>query len=91
MLSVSWPAFIGTMCLSSISILIFLLEISLVLCKDVNESIFKTVKTESGHVTGKLEATIRHHQKFYAFRGIPYAKPPIGGLRFKVMLITIFT
>jgi carboxylesterase type B len=34
------------------------------------------------HLTSKCEKT------FYAFRGIPYAKPPVGPLRFKVSAFT---
>lgn len=36
---------------------------------------------------GKLKGTIRKNYKgedFYAFLGIPFAKPPVGELRFKV-------
>lgn len=38
---------------------------------------------------GKLAGTIlqsRNATKFYAFFGIPYAKPPIGELRFQVSI-----
>lgn len=36
---------------------------------------------------GKLQGTIKKNYKdedFYAFLGIPFAKPPVGDLRFKV-------
>ena len=46
-----------------------------------------TVKTESGYVRGQTELTLLEKQPFYAFKGIPYAKPPIGDLRFKVNIL----
>lgn len=42
---------------------------------------------ELGTVRGNLMTT-RLGQSFYAFRGIPYTKPPIGALRFKVRFPT---
>jgi carboxylesterase type B len=41
------------------------------------------VSVEQGKLKGKISTNIRHG-KFYSFQGIPYAKPPIGELRFKV-------
>lgn len=41
------------------------------------------VKTNSGRLLGSLENSIEGF-KYYAFKGIPYAKPPVGDLRFKV-------
>lgn len=42
------------------------------------------VKTESGEVQGITAKTLLNQRQFYSFRGIPYAQPPIGDLRFKV-------
>ncbi|KAJ8310832.1 hypothetical protein KUTeg_012697 [Tegillarca granosa] len=42
---------------------------------------YKTVTTCSGPVKGIVE--YRGNKKVYNFRGIPYAKPPIGDLRFR--------
>lgn len=47
-----------------------------------NDSII--VKTKSGEIEGIAEHTILDRREFYSFRGIPYAQPPIGELRFKV-------
>lgn len=44
---------------------------------------FKTVNARNGPIRGILKTTIRN-VPYYSFKGIPYAKPPIGDLRFKV-------
>lgn len=52
------------------------------------DSTFNTVpaivQTENGRLLGSVELTAIGKQKFHAFRGIRYAKPPIGPLRFRV-------
>lgn len=38
---------------------------------------------------GKVQGFVSKHfngDKFYSFLGIPYAKPPVGNLRFKVII-----
>jgi hypothetical protein len=42
-----------------------------------------TVKIEDGFIMGSVMKT-RLGNDFYAFRGIPYAEPPLGDLRFQV-------
>ncbi len=42
-----------------------------------------TIKTDKGVVKGVREDH-EHGQYYYAFKGIRYAKPPTGNLRFKV-------
>lgn len=44
------------------------------------------VKTIYGKIRGSVEKNCEGID-FYAFKGIPYAKPPIGKLRFKVCQI----
>ncbi|XP_076248655.1 uncharacterized protein LOC143188333 [Calliopsis andreniformis] len=44
------------------------------------------VETHKGYVQGRIFETIWHSQSFSAFQGIPYAKPPVGDLRFKVSM-----
>lgn len=42
------------------------------------------VYTEYGSVRGQQQFTLFQKKSYYAFKGIPYAKPPLAGLRFKV-------
>lgn len=51
---------------------------------DENNVEFCSIETESGFVRGKQNRTLYGKKPFYSFRGIPYAKPPVGNLRFKV-------
>lgn len=58
---------------------------SIVLVFNLVQSVqYKTVGTNSGEVRGFVDHTIWYKKPFYSFRGIPYAKPPIGERRFKV-------
>lgn len=47
------------------------------------------IKTHKGLVQGKIETTVVKKIKYSYFAGIPYAKPPIGYLRFKVSFILL--
>lgn len=42
------------------------------------------VQTKNGQLFGSIESTAIEKRKFHAFRGVRYAKPPIGPLRFRV-------
>lgn len=42
------------------------------------------VKIEQGQLRGVAEKNL-NGKSYFAFRGIPYAKPPLGNLRFKVI------
>lgn len=42
------------------------------------------VSTNSGQIRGILNYTLFDDLPFYSFRGIPFGKPPVGNLRFKV-------
>lgn len=48
------------------------------------EDDFKVIETDLGHVQGRVLHTLLDNRPFFAFRGIPYAKVPVGVLRFKV-------
>lgn len=50
----------------------------------VDKNDFKLVNTVNGSVRGQKYTTIFEKKIYFAFRGIPYAKPPINALRFKV-------
>jgi carboxylesterase type B len=43
------------------------------------------VKVQQGLLKGKLLKSVGSKNNFAAFLGIPYAKPPVGNLKFKVM------
>lgn len=42
-----------------------------------------TIETRQGSLKGLIQQA-GSTRNFYSFRGIPYAKPPVGHLRFKV-------
>lgn len=45
---------------------------------------YKIVTISTGKIRGQKYQTIYEQIEYYAYRGIPFAKPPIGNLRFKV-------
>lgn len=51
-------------------------------CGD-DSSQYRTIKTKSGSVRGQLKSTFLNRKYYYAFKGIPYGKPPLNELRFK--------
>lgn len=42
------------------------------------------IDTPLGKLRGKKTVTYKNFP-YYSFQGIPYAKPPVGNLRFKVI------
>lgn len=44
----------------------------------------RIIETKSGKVRGMKRTTLFRKMDFYSYKGIPYAKPPTGDLRFKV-------
>lgn len=48
------------------------------------------VNIEQGRLRGKIDVDI-NGDLYYAFLGIPYAKPPIGNLRFKVRIFSFIS
>lgn len=63
---------------------------SLVIGNELTEE-FRVVQTNYGPVQGALNVTLFDNKRYYSFRGIPFAKPPLGQLRFKVMLIWLMS
>lgn len=54
-------------------------------CKNtVKGELTEVIKTDKGPVRGEILKTILKSSKYSAFKGIPFAKPPINELRFKV-------
>jgi hypothetical protein len=53
--------------------------------RDANMPETVTVQVAQGGLRGRKLAT-KTGATYYSFRGIPYAKPPVGELRFKVWL-----
>lgn len=47
-------------------------------------SIRAVVKVNEGRVCGIKEKSIHSGKEYYAFYGVPFGKPPINRLRFKV-------
>lgn len=47
-----------------------------------NETVDVTLK--QGVLSGTVEATFLKQQNYYSFKGVPYAEPPVGKLRFQV-------
>ncbi|KAL4705579.1 hypothetical protein ACJJTC_006907 [Scirpophaga incertulas] len=42
-----------------------------------------SVKLKQGELSGTVEKTFLNNADYFSFRGIPYAEPPLGELRFK--------
>lgn len=77
------------------SILIVVINLEIVNCKNnyyvgdqngkqSNEGKFTIIETSNGAIRGQRFTTLFHNKTYYSFKGIPYAKPPVGELRFKV-------
>ena len=67
----------------AISGILFLTAVLCSLCHAEAKTV--VVKTGLGSVKGNSDQTI-HGRRLNAFKGLPYAKPPIGELRFKVTI-----
>ncbi|KAF9413433.1 hypothetical protein HW555_008325 [Spodoptera exigua] len=49
---------------------------------------FAQVEVSQGILKGKVCETV-FGKKYYSFEGIPYAKPPVGNLRFRAEKIAV--
>lgn len=68
---------------------VFLLVVSVFITLYWNCSGEKIIATNSGSVRGLRETSLWKKVDFHAFRGIPYAKPPVDELRFKVSTLSV--
>lgn len=50
---------------------------------DLIEFVYRTVNANSGPVRGRLNRSLLQQKDYFALKGIPFAEPPIGELRFK--------
>lgn len=62
-----------------IKLIIYLFLLNLIKCE-----VFKVIQIESGQIKGVKQESVYIKTKFYSFRGIPYAKAPVGELRFEL-------
>lgn len=62
--------------------LLFVFMIHIVNAESADQ--YKIVETTNGQVRGVRNITLLNGTPFYSFKGIPYSKPPIGDLRYKV-------
>lgn len=51
------------------------------------ENDFSVVDTLHGTLRGRKVFTVLNQKPYFTFRGIPYAQPPVGELRFRVNII----
>lgn len=64
--------------------LVVLLSVTQCLGEETEKNGGEVVQTTTGPVKGIIKKTVWHGIPYHAFFGIPYAKPPLGALRFKV-------
>lgn len=64
--------------------LVVLVVVAIIYFQNVNAVEYKTVETNYGKVRGRMHKTFLKQKPYFAFKGIPFAKPPIGADRFKV-------
>lgn len=50
---------------------------------NADECEYKIVNIQYGHVRGCMSKTLLKQRQIVSFTGIPYAKPPVGKLRFE--------
>lgn len=73
---------IGIMALLVVVLIIPLVNGAITLVQEYTSTL--TVTTTIGSFRGRLALTMFDQRRYYAFKGMPYAEPPLGELRFKV-------
>lgn len=64
------------------SLVIFSITICWTLATEFDE--YRIVETQLGQIRGVRSVSFLNNEVYYSFKGIRYAKPPLGKLRFKV-------
>lgn len=85
--SIVWHNFVYLFLLFRLNMKIFAILSILLGVAFCNE--YYTLSTKQGTLKGKIMES-RNNKKFIAFQNIPFAKPPIGELRFEVSMIVIY-
>lgn len=70
-----------------ISILLFAVIFSTFVSSQSTYSQYQIANTQCGPVRGQLNHSLFFYVPYYSFRGIRFAEPPVGQLRFKVSLM----
>ncbi|CAH0590429.1 unnamed protein product [Chrysodeixis includens] len=63
--------------MKTLTLLLTVIVINQCFCDETIE-----VSLKQGVVVGKVEKTLMKNEQFYTFKGIPFAEPPVGELRF---------
>lgn len=64
--------------------LIFVSISTCLLCNNVFCEENPIVETKHGQIAGKVSKTLFKNVDYYGFKGIPFAEPPLGELKFMV-------
>lgn len=64
-------------------IILLIVNVSLASLTSVNDP-YKTIQIDNGAVRGNFFTTMYDAKPYYSYRGIPFAKPPLNDLRFRV-------
>lgn len=72
--------------MKTLTLLLTVVLISQCLCDETIE-----VSLKQGVVFGKVEKTLMKNEKYFSFKGIPFAEPPVGELRFLVRGFTMYS
>lgn len=65
--------------------LLLLVVIASGFCESSANAFLSITISNGTEIRGRVEQTLYTNRKYVSFRGIPYAKPPVGELRFKVI------